>query len=132
MIKRPLHPMFSDAVKSGAKTTTIRRKWWPIGVPIMLYNWTGAAYRSPQANVAEVMVNATRPIKITHREDGGMIYAYGNPGERLLHETEGFPSRSAMDDWFRQRVAPGETLEMHLMSFRLSNATGSPTPGGQP
>lgn len=87
----------------------------------MLYNWTGKAYRSKQSDVATVIVTDARPIKITQRDDGGMIYAYGQPGHRLLHETEGFPSRSEMDQWFRPLVSPGETLEMHLMAFQLAN-----------
>lgn len=126
MTKRPLDSRFSDLVKSGSKTTTIRRKAWPVGKPVMLFNWTGKAYRTKQQDVAAVMVTDARPIKVTHREDGGMIYAYGQPGQRLLHETEGFPSRSAMDEWFRPLVPPGDTREMHLMSFQLAT-TVEPT-----
>jgi hypothetical protein len=40
MIKCPLSPQFSDAVRNGVKTTTIRSKPWPIGRPIMLFNWS--------------------------------------------------------------------------------------------
>lgn len=97
MIKRPLNVRFRNPVLTGVKTSTIRNKPWPVGVPIMLYNWSVAAYRSPQLDVAPVIVRETRAIRITHREDGDMIYAYGQPQERLLHETEGFASRAELD-----------------------------------
>lgn len=37
MIKRPLNSQFREKVLCGEKTTTIRDKAWPVGVPIMLY-----------------------------------------------------------------------------------------------
>jgi hypothetical protein len=117
VIRRPLDPRFNDAVRAGVKTTTIRRKAWPVGAEVMLYNWTGTPYRTPQKDVAAVLVLDARTIAITHLDDGGMSYAYGRPGDRLLHETEGFPSRAAMDEWFRGLVPCGETREMHLMKF---------------
>lgn len=122
MIKRPLDVRFREAVLAGHKRTTIRDNAWPVGVPIMLYSWEGKAYRSKQAEVAPVVVSEVRPIKITHREDGVMVYAYGDPGKRLLHELEGFASSEEMDAWFRPLVAPGKTVEKHLMVFLL--ATG--------
>jgi hypothetical protein len=128
MIKRPLNPEFSSAVLEGRKITTIREKPWPVGKPIMLYNWSGAAYRSKQIDVAAVVVDETGEIDITHREDGGMIYAgrliamfLYKDGTRL-HSAEGFDSRQAMDDWFRSVVKPGQTVTKHLMRFRLLNA----------
>ena len=36
--------------------TTIRDKPWPIGVPIMLYYWSGKPYRSKQVDIAPVIV----------------------------------------------------------------------------
>lgn len=121
MIKRPLNPRFREPVLAGEKTTTIRDKAWPVGVPIMLYNWTGAAYRSKQSDACPVIVRGFCTIRITHREDGGMIYAYGRVNERPLHETEGFTSRAEMDEWFRPLVKRGQTVEKTLMSFRRSN-----------
>jgi hypothetical protein len=47
MLKRPLNSRFNDAVLANQKITAILDKPWPIGVPIMLYNWTGAAYHNP-------------------------------------------------------------------------------------
>jgi hypothetical protein len=121
MIKRPLNARFRNPVLTGVKTSTIRNKPWPVGVPIMLYNWSGAAYRSQQLDVAPVIVREVRVIRITHREDGGMLYAYGQQDERRLHETEGFASREELDAWFRPLVKRGETVEKALMVFSLSN-----------
>jgi len=117
MLKRPLNPRFTQPVLDGIKTTTIRDKFWPTGVPIMLYNWSGAAYRSKQIDVAPVIVSSVSPITITHRSDGDMIYLYG-PRDRL-HETEGFDSRVDMDEWFRQKIKPGQTVTKVLMRFHL-------------
>ena len=122
MIKRPLHPQFSDAVREGRKFTTIRDKDWPVGKPIMIYNWTGAAYRSPQQDVAPVVVSGFWPIAITHQPDGTMDYEYGMENAKPLHETEGFPSREALDDWFRPLVKKGQTVIKHLMRFRLATS----------
>lgn len=126
MIKRPLNPRFSEAVKSGAKTTTIRKKWWPCGVPIMLYNWSGAAYKSPQNDVAVVVVREFWVIRITHNVDGSMTYEHGRESAEPLYASEGFGSQQDMNAWFRPLIKPGKTAEMHLMSFRLSNAKGQP------
>jgi len=51
MIKRPINARFSEAVREGRKFTTIRSKPWPVWKEIMLYNWSAAAYRSPQVDV---------------------------------------------------------------------------------
>lgn len=121
MIKRPLNSRFRELVLCGKKTTTIRDKAWPVGVPIMLYNWSGAAYRSKQIDVAAVIVKGFWTIRITHKPDGDMIYAYGRVNSQPLHETEGFASRAEMDAWFRPLVKRGETVEKILMLFGLSN-----------
>lgn len=123
MIKRPLNSQFSKKVRDGIKITTIRNKPWPIGVPIMLYNWMGAAYRSKHKNVAVIKVAEVRTIRITHKEDGDILYAYGATdicGKRI-HETEGFDSRKDMDAWFRPLVKMGQTAERSLMYFSLVN-----------
>lgn len=93
----------------------------------MLYNWSGAAYRSPQIDVAPVIVRDVRVIRITHRADDGMIYAYGKPNERLLHETEGFATREELDSWFRPIIKRGQTVEKALMFFSLSNTASHVT-----
>jgi len=129
MIRRPLNPRFREHVLDGRKTTTIRDKAWPVGVPIMLYNWSAAAYRSKQIDVAPVIVKGFWTIWITHRDDGGMIYAYGRCHDTPLHSTEGFASRAEMDAWFRPLVKPGQTVQKTLMLFSMSTHTPKgPTP----
>jgi len=126
MIKRPLNPRFTQAVLEGRKFTTIRENPWPVGVPIMLYNWSGAAYRSPQVDVCPVIVLGFWPITIAQTEAGEMRYAYGMDCGMALHETEGFESRAVMDEWFRPLVKPGQSVTKHLMRFRLANETSPP------
>jgi hypothetical protein len=127
MIKRPLNPQFSSAVLEGRKFTTIREKPWPVGTPIMLYNWSGAAYRSKQVDVAPVKVLGYWQITIAHTITGAMRYAYGMENEKPLWETEGFTSREAMDEWFRPLVKPGQSVRKYLMRFRLLNEKSAGT-----
>ncbi len=119
MIKRPLNNRFAAAVKSGRKFTTIRDNPWPVGVPIMLYHWSGAAYRSKQNDVAAVKVLGFWPIQIHHLSDGTMRYIHGMVNERPLYETEGFTSSTEMDDWFKALVKPGQTISKTLMRFQV-------------
>jgi hypothetical protein len=119
MIKRPLNAQFSDKVKAEIKITTIRDKPWKIGVPIMLYNWSGAAYRSKQIDVASVKSLGFWPIVIVHQLDGKMLYGVGMENARPLWSCEGFDSQEDMDDWFRSVVKPGQTVFKHLMRFKL-------------
>ena len=119
MIKRPLDPRFSAAVRDGRKFTTIREKAWPVGVPIMLYNWSGKPYRSKHVNVAVVKVSGFWRMEIAHLEGGEMRYACGMENAKPLHEREGFESGEAMDDWFRPLVKEGETMEKVLMRFEV-------------
>lgn len=119
MIKRPLHPRFSQAVLEERKFTTIREKPWPIGVPIMLFNWAGKAYRSKHLNITAVIASGFWTIHIEHGADGTMHYTYGMEHKQPLHQTEGFESQADMDDWFRKLVPPGHTITQHLMRFRL-------------
>lgn len=118
MIRRPLDQRFSEAVLTGRKTTTIRQKPWPAGVPIMLYHWTGEAYRSPQHDVAVVIVTGTAPITIGQHPDGLMTYT-GPAGlsSATLWRSEGFASLAEMDAWFRRLVDPGACIPCHLMTF---------------
>lgn len=124
MLKRPLNSRFTQAVLDGRKFTTIRENPWPVGSPIMLYNWSGAAYRSKQADVAPVIVTGFWPITIGQTENGEMLYAYGMDIGRALWETEGFESREAMDEWFRAIVRPGKSVMRWLMRFSLANDQG--------
>ena len=124
MLKRPLDPRFRDAVLEGRKITTIRDKPWRTDVPIMLYNWSGAPYRSKQIDVAPIIVEGVRPITITHPVNAMLHYEYGPYIHgRWLWEHEGFLSRYDMDDWFSKIVKPGETVTKILMRFRLANAS---------
>ena len=128
MIKRPLNSQFSEKVKAGEKITTIRDKVWPINVPIMLYNWAGAPYRSRHVDVAVIKVIGFWPISITHCDDGSMVYALGMENERELWQTEGFDSAQKMDEWFRPLVRKNSTLVKVAMRFRL--VTTSPVDDG--
>lgn len=122
MIKRPLHPRFTPAVLSGRKTTTIRDKPWPLATPIMLYNWSGAAYRSLQVNVAPILVTTVNRVHISRHLDGTMLYAYNRNADNQatsLWETEGFDTRLDMDLWFSALLKPGQSVTKSLMRFHL-------------
>ena len=121
MIKRPLNPRFNRPVLDGLKFTTIRDEPWPVGVPIMLYNWSGAAYRSKQTDVAAIIVQGYWPIWISHRPGGKMLYKYGMEKSKPLHETEGFPSAAELDAWFRPLVPSDQVVTKYLNRFRLMN-----------
>lgn len=123
MLKRPLNPRFNEAVLTGRKTTTIRDKAWPVGVPIMLYNWSGAAYRSKQNNVAAITVALVQPIRITRNHDKSMSYQVaagdGHTTAGGLWQSEGFDCQDDMDAWFRLLLDPGKSLHQYLMHFTL-------------
>jgi hypothetical protein len=122
MIKRPLNARFPDLVLDEIKITTIREKPWPVGVPIMLYRWSGKAYRSKQIDVCAVVVEFTTPIKITRLNEGAMCYSYSTCGDERLARIwtcEGFHSQGEMDDWFMPLIQFGQTVEKHLMRFKL-------------
>jgi len=118
MIKRPTHARFNAAILEGRKITTIRAKPWPVGIPIMIYNWSGVAYRSRQIDLAPVVVLKHVPIEITY-DLGWMRYKHESINAKPLHVTEGFDSSGSMDDWFRLLVRPGEVITQHLMLFSL-------------
>lgn len=126
MIKRPLDPRFSEAVKSERKFTTIRDKPWPTDKPIMLYNWSGKPYRSPQIDVAPIVVLGYWTIRITHHFDGTMNYEYGMENAKPLWETEGFESQKELDDWFRPLIMRGFKTPKYLMRFKLQPSKDSP------
>lgn len=121
MIKRPIDYRFRKAVLRDEKTTTIRDKPWPVGVPIMLYNWSGAAYRSKQSDVAPIVVKGFWTIRITHQIDGFMRYDYGRETSEPLFASEGFNSPAEMDEWFLPLVKCGQTIEKTLMLFSRTN-----------
>lgn len=118
MIKRPLHRRFGTAVPEEVKTTTIRDKPWPVGVPIMLYHWSGAPYRSKHVDVAVIVVEEVMPIGIERLDDKVWFF----PGRAIgapLWQVEGFESEAEMQDWFLAKMKPGEHAMKHLMRFRL-------------
>lgn len=132
MLKRPLHKRFSVAVREGRKTTTIRNTPWPVGVPIMLYNWSASPYRSPQHDVAAVVVAKTSPITIEHLPSGQLLYTYDGLREgAALWWTEGFEDGHDIDDWFSPLVKRGKTYEGHLMTFSLANDKDQATDGAR-
>lgn len=122
MIKRPLNARFHDPVLEETKITTIRDKPWPVGVPIMLYHWSGLPYRSQQLDVCPVVVEETTPIRIGRTANGALIYFHAERGihpGRLLWQSEGFFSQGELHDWFSKIIKPGQTVEKHLMRFKL-------------
>ena len=127
MIKRPLHNRFSDAVREGRKFTTIREKPWPVDKPIMLYNWSGAAYRSKQIDVAAVEVEEVLEMIVTHDRDGGIVFGRDKIDGIPIHKTEGFDDAGQMQEWFAKVVPVGKTVELALMRFRLLNETSAAT-----
>ena len=123
MIKRPLNEQFSNSAIEGRKTTTIRDQPWPVGVPIMLYNWSGPAYRSKHRDVTVIEVVATTAIQISHYKSGKVSYFYRLPySGHELRKTEGFDSQEEMDEWFRHVVPVGKPMVKALMIFRVLNA----------
>ena len=121
MIKRPLNPQFSQAVLDGRKFTTIRQKPWPCWKPIMLYNWSGAAYRSKQVDVAAIEVEETLELVATHDRDGSIVFSRDEIDGIPIHQTEGFDDAGQMQEWFAKVVPVGKTVELALMRFRLLN-----------
>lgn len=118
MIKRPLNAKFSNAAREDWKITTIRDKAWPVGKPVMLYNWEGAAYRSSQLDVCSVEVIQTWPITISRDALGMMYYETTAKLPRPLWSCEGFESQEDMDAWFSAKMKPGQSATKHLMRFR--------------
>lgn len=87
----------------------------------MLYNWSGAAYRSKQIDVAEITVNEVTEIEITRTVLGVGYWKKGTDIFLSLWASEGFESQKDMDAWFIEIIKPGQTVKMHLMRFSRSN-----------
>jgi hypothetical protein len=122
MLKRFLNPRFNDPVLEGRKITTIRDQPWRTDLPVMLYNWSGEAYRSKQIDVAAVQVIDVRPVRIDRTKSGAMVYRYSTGGDEQLvklWECEGFNSQEEMDEWFAAKMKPGQSVTKCLMRFRL-------------
>lgn len=122
MIRRSFNIRFRDAILNGVKTTTIREKPWPIGVPIMAFHWSGLPYRSKQVNIAPVIVTAATSIDILlGKFSGKMIFSEIMGFERPLWECEGFKDQADMDAWFKAKLKPGQTVTQTLMRFRVAH-----------
>ena len=119
MLKSPVNSRFNDRIRAGIKITTIREKPWPVGKPIMLYNWSGRPYGSPQRDVCAVEVEHTQPITITIPKFGSPHYSPRSIEDRPLWQCEGFDSQDDMDAWFRAVLKPETTTEMHLCRFKI-------------
>jgi hypothetical protein len=121
MIKRPLDQRFRDAVLEGRKITTMRVKPWPVGKPIVLYHWTGAAYRSKHVDIAVIEVLQTDRVVIRRDLDGHLSYRRGGIFElpRPLWFYEGFAAQADMDEWFGPLLKKDPLITRHLMLFRV-------------
>lgn len=87
----------------------------------MLYNWTGKAYRSKQADVVAVEVEEVLELTVTHDRDGGIVFSRSHIDGTPIHKTEGFDDAGQMQEWFSKVVPIGQTVELSLMRFRLAN-----------
>lgn len=126
MIKRPLDRRFAEAVKEGRKITTIRKTSWPLHTPIMLFHWEYKPYRSKHMNVCAVQAILAKQCKITHYHGGEMEYIVDpfllgmfNATDFHLWEAEGFNSKQAMDEWFREAVPAGSSEFFYIMMIQL-------------
>ena len=121
MIRRALDPQFNTAVLEGRKTSTIRENPWPVGVPIMLYNWSGVAYRSKQIDVAAIRVLGAAQIKMTRfgDMDEPLYKSWLMSAVVPLWQMEGFESREAMAAWFIRSLKPNSSIVQYLMRFEL-------------
>ena len=143
MIKRPLNIGFKSKVLDLTKDHTMRaatttkggvithKKPWPIGKDIMLYHWEGKAYHSKQCDIAVIQVISANSVIIKRRKDGGIAYLSGyiKTMPRPLWQHEGFDSQEQMDDWFRKAIpAKQNSIERHLMHFKLIRPASAPTP----
>jgi hypothetical protein len=118
MIKRPLDTGFRSAVVALIKIATMRKKPWPIGVPIMLYSWAGKPYRSEHDDLIPVIAESATLVSISREGDDIRYYIPLGLLDRCIWQCEGFDSREQMDEWFSKLVAPGKSIERYLMKFR--------------
>lgn len=98
----------------------------------MLYNWSGAAYRSPQIDVAAIEVEEVLEMVVTHDREGGIIFCRDNIDGIPIHKTEGFANAGEMQRWFAKVVPIGKTVELSLMRFRLLNTDIDAPPCSSP
>ena len=122
MIRRPLNSRFADKVRAGIKTTTMRDTAWPLGVPIMLYEWTGRPYASKQREIVAVVADWRTPVSISCVHGGDLLFSHEVLSHLLdgrpLWACEGFESQDEMEAWFRPMTKPGQTLKKYLMGLK--------------
>lgn len=121
MHRRSLNIRFKDKVLDGIKTTTIRDKCWPIGVPIMFFHWVDKPYRSKQIEIAPIIVTAATPIDISKGDFTDHVEFSVIMGlDRPLWQCEGFNGPLDMNDWFAPRLKANQTVTKILHRFRLA------------
>lgn len=118
MLKRPLNSRFAHKVLAGVKVCTIRDNPWPLGVPLMLYQWSGAPYRSKHRDLAVVKVHTIEQITISHLASGIVISGAIHLSTPLW-KREGFDNPAEMDAWFSAKIPKGRAHRCHLMHFKL-------------
>lgn len=112
---------FRQPILEEVKFTTIREKPWPIGVPIMAYEWLGTPYRSKQAEICPVIAEKTTLIEIWTCVKGEAITftpAKKIHGDVPLWKCEGFHDEREMKDHFLSKLGPDQKVTMHLIRFR--------------
>jgi hypothetical protein len=120
MIRRSFNPRFRNPIWQGIKTTTIRDTAWPIGKPIMAFEWTGKPYRSKQSDIASIIVTAATPIDISLGEFSDCVTFSEIMGlGRPLWQCEGFNGPLDMNDWFLPKMKSGQTVTKILHRFEL-------------
>jgi hypothetical protein len=120
MHRRSLNIRFKDKALAGIKTTTIRDKVWPIGVPIMLFHWADKPYRSKQIEIAPIIVTAATPIDISLGDFSDcLIFSHIIGLDRPLWQCEGFNGPLDMNDWFLPKIKPRTTVTKFLHRFQL-------------
>lgn len=119
MIRRPINERFAPKVLDGTKTTTIRDKPWPVGQAIMLFRWSGRPYRSPQVEVAVIVVDSVIEFPFHKRPGCDVGFCVKQIDGRYIYETEGFDTHAEFLAWFNPLVPVGETVVKYLMKFQL-------------
>jgi hypothetical protein len=106
MICKKFQPRFVPAVKSGAKTTTIRprpKRMPKIGEKIRLERWTGKPYRSKVEIIGESVIVGVGEIYLRDTLEG-IAPPLKCEAEFLNAQAvaDGFSDYADMQDWFRR------------------------------
>jgi len=103
MIVLMFKPRFADLVASGAKRQTLRpprKRGVPgIGEVVSLRRWSGAAYRSPQVELARGRIAGTDHVEL----DDLIVVVNGTEVDRhAFARADGFASWPDLVAWFRE------------------------------